>query len=35
MRRAERVLDGTDNMTWDDRDAMARALRIGAEVLAL
>ena len=33
--RAARVLDGTDNMTWDDRDAMARALTIGAEVLSL
>ena len=35
LRRAERVLDGTDNMTWDNRDAMARALTIGAEVLGL
>jgi hypothetical protein len=32
---AERVLAGTGNMTWDDRDAMAWALTIGAKVLAL
>lgn len=35
LRRAERVLDGTDNMPWDDRVGMARALRIGAKVLGL
>lgn len=35
LRRAARVVDGTDNMTWDNRDAMARALRIGAKVLGL
>ncbi len=34
VRQAERVRGG-DRMTWDDREAMARALTIGAQVLAL
>jgi len=33
--RAERVLDGTDNLTRDDREAMARALTTAADVLGL
>jgi hypothetical protein len=35
LSRAERVRDRSDGMTWDDREAMARALRIGATVLGL
>ncbi len=35
LRRAERVRDGSDNMAWDDRAAMVRALTIGAQVLGL
>ena len=35
QQRAARVVDGTGNMTWDDRGAMARALTIGAKVLGL
>lgn len=31
--RAARVLDGTDNMVWDDPQRMAAALTIGAQVL--
>lgn len=31
--RAARVLDGTDNMAWDDPQRMALALTVGAEVL--
>ena len=31
--RADRARDGSDNMEWDDREAMARALTIGAAVL--
>jgi hypothetical protein len=34
-RRADRVLDGTDSMTWDDSAKMVRALSIAAAVLAL
>jgi hypothetical protein len=33
--RAERVLDGTDGMGWNDPAKMARALSIGATVLGL
>lgn len=31
--RATLAATGDDNMTWDDRDAMVRALNTGAEVL--
>ena len=31
--RAERARTGRDGMTWDDAEAMARAMTIGAEVL--
>jgi hypothetical protein len=31
--RATLAASGADNMTWDDRDAMVRALNVGAEVL--
>jgi hypothetical protein len=31
--RAERALDGTDNMSWDDRAKMAHTLSIAAMVL--
>jgi hypothetical protein len=33
--RAQRVLAGTDGITWDDPAKMARALTIGATVLGL
>ncbi|EHB53779.1 hypothetical protein MycrhDRAFT_4242 [Mycolicibacterium rhodesiae JS60] len=33
--RADRALDGSDNMTWDDPVAMSRALTIGARALGL
>ena len=31
--RAARACDGSDNMEWDDREAMARALTIAADIL--
>lgn len=33
--RATLAATGEDNMAWDDRDAMVRALTVGAEVLGL
>ena len=33
--RAQLTRDGQDGQTWDDRDAMARAFTIGAQVLGL
>jgi hypothetical protein len=33
--RARKVLAGTDNMAWVDRDGAARALNIAATVLGL
>jgi hypothetical protein len=34
-RRADRVRAGTDGITWDDRDAMSRALTTAALVLGI
>ncbi len=31
--RADKIRDGSDNMVWDDRDAMVRALSIAADLL--
>jgi hypothetical protein len=33
--RARNVLAGTDNMDWQDREGVARALNVAASVLAL
>ena len=33
--RAQLTREGQDGQTWDDRDAMARAFTIGAQVLGL
>lgn len=35
LRRADRALDGSDGMSWNDPAAMSRALTVGAKVLGL
>lgn len=35
LRRADRALNGADNMKWYDPAAMARAMTIGAKVLGV
>jgi len=35
FQRADRALDGSDGMVWDDAVAMSRALTIAAQVVAL
>jgi hypothetical protein len=35
LQRADRALDGSDGMTWDDPAAMSRAMTIGAKILGL
>jgi hypothetical protein len=35
LARAERARNGSDGMRWDDPTAMARALTIGAKLMAL
>lgn len=35
LARARRARDGSDGITWDDPEAMSRALTIGAKVVGL